>query len=151
MRFFRDGVCYVDFKDIAKRDLTRFVEFEDGKNYTVEDLVVVKNEEGIKVIMDRKDIVDFDEVSKMSDEELSEKIDGVAKDLNPMASRWIHTGSCKRAALYKDKNYIQDFSKLKEYYFDLIDYKNNRMTIDERINSYIRKLEKGKRIGGYHG
>ncbi len=151
MRFFRDGICYVDFKDIAKRDLTKFVEFEDGKNYTVEDLVVVKNEEGIKAIMDRKDIVDFDEVSKMSDEELSEKIDSVAKDLDPLASRWIHTPSGKRASLFRDKKYIQEYGELKEYYFDLIDYKNNRMTIDERINSYIRNLEKGKRIGGYHG
>ena len=145
MRIIRDGICYIDLESLVRRSITKYMDY-DKEDYSLEDFVTISNPRGFKAVANREDILDYDEVKDLSKEELDEKVKRVEADMEPFINKWNHTPFYEREKLYKEKEYTESYEKLKDYYFELVDYRANREEIDDRINKFLNSKTKVKRL-----
>lgn len=129
MKLIRNNVCYVGAKDLVREPLPKFKDpLPDcsGDN----DYIAFKSEEAINYFKEREDIIDYDSISSLSEEELDNTINEIHKKINEMALRWLSSSQNEREQLYKDKKLTKRQRTLSYAYESLRDYQNNRERID---------------------
>lgn len=147
MKVIRDGICYVNFDSLLRRSLTKYMDNDtEVKGNSIDDMIVITNRKGVKVISEREDILDYDTVKDVSSVELDEMVIRVEKDMEPFIYKWNHTPYAERDKLYKDEAYKENYEPLKDYYFELIEYRANREKIDDKINLFINSHQKVKKL-----
>jgi hypothetical protein len=145
MKIIRDDVCYVDFESLVRRSLTRYMDY-DKKDYSFDDIVTISNPTGYKIIKEREDILNYDDVKDLTDSELNKKIDLIEDDMEPFFIKWNNTPFEERDKLYKEPEYKEHYEKLRDYYFEIINYRANRDLIDDKIDLFLINKEKVKRL-----
>ena len=140
MKVFRDGICYVDFMDITRFAVpTYFV--MDQKEYEDGEMVVIDDPKSIEYIKSREDILDFDEISKLDEQELDLKIKEAHDSLEIYAKRLLDLSIAFRNNLYKDDKFMNEY-KIKQYvYYSLLDYKLNEEKVDDTISTFVFNVE----------
>lgn len=132
MKIFRDNVCYVNIKDLVGYNLPDDLNF-DKSNYEENDYVMFTEQKDIEYVKNREDIIDYDYVSSLTDDELDKKIKRIEHDLEPYYKEIKDASSTDRIFLFKNGEFRQEFFKLDKIYYDLIHYRNNREYEDDKV------------------
>ena len=132
MKIFRDGVCYVNFKDLVGFEFPPNLSF-DKIDYKEDDYVKLTEPKDIEYIRKRDDIIDYDTVFFLSEEELTRKINELERKLDPYYRKVNALLGSERISLLKNKKFKKVFFKLDKKYYDLINYKNNKKFVDEQV------------------
>ena len=132
MKIIRDNVCFVNFKDLIFFDFPVNLNF-DKESYNENDYVILKSKEDIEYVRNREDIIDYDYVSSLTDDELTKKIGNIEKDLEPLYIEFSSTSNESKKILFEDDEFKNNLFKLDKIYYDLIHYKNNKESIDQNI------------------
>lgn len=138
MKVLKEGICYVDDSDLSRMAVPSFVFAEiDNQPYIENGLVELKDPRSIEFIRGRDDILDYDEVSSLSVEEIEKLYQETSKRLSIYAQRWLDTPMESRERLYHDEEYMKNYDMLKYRSCDLITYKNNKDQVDKRIRGKL--------------
>lgn len=146
MKIVRDNICYVDFSSLVNRGLAKYMDSDEKESHSLDDIITITNHKGIKVIKDRDDILDYDEVKDLTDEELNSKVKKVEDDLEPFVTKWLKAPYGERDKLYKDKEFKAHYDRLIDYYYELVDYRANRDARDDRIAYFLSGKHKVKKL-----
>ena len=138
MKIFRNDICYVNIEDLLRCELPKYLVF-DKVTYEKGDFVIFEDQKSIDYVKNRKDILDYDKVCFLDEIGLNLKIKEVEKILEPFILRWTNTPSKMRKDLYKDLEYVKNYTFYRDAYYDLVDYKSNREKIDNKINEIINQ------------
>ena len=136
MKIIRGKIGYVNIKDLIGYGFPKNIDF-DKESYSDNDYVILRNKEDIEYIKNRDDIVDYDSVFSLSNEELDEKIKKIEKDLEPLYLQFSNTSFDNKLLLIKDLDFKSNLCKLDKIYYDLIHYRNNREEEDERVYNLL--------------
>lgn len=132
MKIIRDNICFVNFKDLIFFDFPVNLDF-DKKTYNENDYVILKSEKDIDYVRKREDIIDYDYVSSLTDDELTKKIGKIEKNLEPLYIEFSSTSNESKKMLFEDEEFKNNLFKLDKIYYDLIHYRNNKEIIDQNI------------------
>ena len=135
MKVIRDNVCYVNYMDIIRYPIPSYFVMGEIllKN---DDMVRITDSRSIEYIKNRKDIIDYDEVYSLDEEELNGKISEARKSLLEFLNSFSNISE-----LFKEPN-NQDKHRIKKYtYYGLLDYKANKDMIDKNISELIKNDE----------
>ena len=140
MKMFKNDKCYVYLTDIVRYPTPNYLKLDVRVEESF--LVVIDDPQSIEYIRNRKDILDYSEISKLSQEELSEKYKDAKDKLNRYAKRMLDTPSESRGRLYKDEEYMNNYKLCRFLVKDLSDYIINRDYIDKRFSNelFTKKL-----------
>ena len=144
MKVFRDNKCFVSFKDLVDIGFPKKLNY-DKDSYKDDEYVTLNDSEDIDYIRNREDIIDYDSVYSLSNEELDNKIGEIEKELEPLYIQFSSTSLENKMLLFKDEDFKNNIFKLDKIYYDLIHYKNNRINEDDKIlyMIFISSLGKG--------
>ena len=134
MKIFRDNAYYVSFKDLVRFNCPDIIKLNEINHYYQNEYVVLYDKEAIEYIANRKDIINYDEVSYLSDEELANKIQDAYDQMLPYFNKFFNTPHDKRKELFKEKDFIDSFNIATYYYDGLKDYQKNRKHVDYLMN-----------------
>ena len=136
MKVFRGSICYVDFTDITRFAVPSYFVMNQ-KIYEDGEMVVIDDPKSIEYIRNREYILDFDEISKLDEQELDLRIKEAHDLLEMYAKRLLDLPIFLRNNLYKEDKFMNEY-KIKQYiYYSLLDYKLNKKKIDNTILTFI--------------
>ena len=136
MKFFKDNCCYVSFRELARYKIPHYLVF-DKDYYFDDDYIIFKDKKSMDYVRSRKDIINYCDVMLLSNEELDAKINLAEKDLDKYAKTILDTPKSQRSGLFKLDEFRENFSIYSDIYYGLINYRNNREVIDEKILEVI--------------
>jgi hypothetical protein len=139
MKLFKDDKCYVYLTDIVRYPTPSYLVFDVETSKGC--LVVIEDAKSIEYIRNRKDILDYSEVSTLSRDELINKYNEAHSKLNRLAQRMLDTPLASQGKLYRDKEYMDNYKYYKFRTQDLLEYINNKEMIDERMNDGIKSKD----------
>ncbi len=142
MKIFRDNAWYVSFKDLIRFNCPNIIKFNEIDHYYLNEYVVLYDKEAIEYINNRQDIIDYDEVAHLTDEELANKIQDAYNKMLPYFNKFLNTAYDKRKELFKEKEFINSFNIATYYHDGLKDYQKNRKHIDYLMNRDFPKETK---------
>ena len=90
-----------------------------------------------KVCDERKDIVDYDDISYLYGNALENRINQAFASLKPYSTRVLNSSEEELKKLYANKIFMTNLRSRENVYFTLLDYKNNKDEIDENIRVAI--------------
>ena len=128
MKIFKDEKCYVPFKELARHSMPNDLEFDKDK-YKDNDYVIFSDSYSIDYVKSRVDIVDYDDVKDLSDKQLGNKIKYLEKKLNGYLLKCLDAPRAYKVETLKSKT----FNTYLDVYYDLVEYKNNKEDIDQKI------------------
>ncbi len=133
MKVIRNNVCFVEVDDLLRCPVPSTINTFIWLNNCRFASFVDKDE--ISYFQDRKDIVDYDEVSNITEDELDNKIKEVYVVLRKSANEWLNANTSE-----KIDNNIELYKQIKEctaIYECLSNYKLNR----EYYDNLVKELE----------
>lgn len=136
MKIVRDNICFVNAKDLFGYDLPESLNF-DKDVYEDNDFVIFTDDNDIDYVRNREDIIDYDYVSKLTEVELDNKIQSIEKDLEPLYQQIKSSNNEERIILFKNVKFTDYFFKLDKVYYDLINYRNNKDILDDKVSLLI--------------
>ena len=136
MKVFKDNVCYVDYLDLVRYPVPSYF-ILNKICYEKNEMVIITDYLSINYVRKRTDILDYAEVSNLSNEELKRKYEESKNKLDRYAKRMLDTPRESQRRLYNDKDFINNYKYYKYRTNALIDYLNNKEEIDKRINEQI--------------
>ena len=134
MKIFRNGFCYVDksvFKSLPE-SMTL-----SKRRYGGREFALVSDPKGISYLRERKDIVDYDDISYLYGNALENRINQAFASLEPYSTRVLNSSEEELKKLYANKIFMTNLRSRENVYFTLLDYKNNKDEIDENIRVSI--------------
>ena len=145
MKVFKDDKYYVEFESLVKHGAPDWLEFDKDK-YEKGDYVVISDPRGIKYIKSRVDIIDHDDVKDLTEKQLDSKIERISNKLERYALRILNTRREERHLLFRDKDFLRDYYLCEDIYYPLIEYRNNKEEIDNKIKEVTgsKTLVRGK-------
>lgn len=147
MKIIRDEVCYVEKEDIlfigkfppkVVEELPIFIEAK---------YVKFENKESIEYWEQKECVLNYDEVSCLTDEELTTAITETYKKLERLSGKWLYASEYYRRNLDRNHEYNQQIKVLKYLLKTLKGYQCNRKQYDTEFNQLIIKKETQKKIG----
>lgn len=136
MKLFKNDICYVEFKDLIEIGFPEKFNY-DKEFYEENEYVVFTDEKDINYIKNREDIIDYDTVCFLSNEELDNKISEIEHELEPLYLQISSTSKESKKNLFEDEEFKNTLFKLDKIYYDLIHYRNNKTEEDEKILSVL--------------
>ncbi len=134
MKIFRNGLCYVDKS--ASRSLPEGMVLAK-RRYGEREFALVSDPKGISYLKERKDIVDYDDISYLYGNALDSRINQAFSSLEPYSTRVLNSSDEALKKLYANKIFMTNLRSRENVYFTLLDYKNNKDEIDENIRVAI--------------
>lgn len=141
MKVIRNNVCFVEVDDLLRCPVPSTINTFIWINNCRFASFVDKDE--IKYFQSRKDIVDYDEVAKLSDEELNRRINNVYLILRNATNQWLNANTLEKI----NKN-IGLYQQIKEYtavYECLSNYILNRGYFDDLVKELETSIESDKK------
>lgn len=145
MKLFKNDICYVEFKDLIEIGFPEKFNY-DKEFYEENEYVVFIDEKDINYIKNREDIIDYDTVCFLSNEELDNKISEIELELEPLYLQISSTSLENKILLLNDFDFKTSFFKLDKIYYDLIHYRNNKTEEDEKILSVLSENNISKNL-----
>lgn len=132
MKIFRNDICYVNIEDIAKYELPEYLEYDkivcEQDNYAI-----FTNDESIKYLKTREDIIDYDDICFLDESGLDQKIKEINNCIRIYTESWLNTSVKLDISKYDDN--VKKYIMYRDIYCELIDYKKNKEKIDNRIKN----------------
>ena len=146
MKIIKNNVCYVNFKDLIGFKTLDDLHF-DKSDYKDNDYIKLTEEKDIEYVKKRDDILDYFSISSLTYEELDAKIKELERKLEPYYLKLKMLSPPEKIVLFNKAKFKNKFFKLDKLYYDLINYRNNKRTEDDRIASLLNEnvLTKAKR------
>ena len=144
MKVIRDDICLVNIEDLIRKsgpylDLDKY-EYQDGE------FAIVRDDEGIKYIKDRDDILDYDDIKDLKDEDIDKKIAKEEKNLDSLGNIYLMLSISDRNKFWKDNYNREKYDKSIAIIESLRNYKNNRDLIDDMIRIKLKSVIKTKSL-----
>lgn len=142
MKVFKDEICYVDYLDLVRYPVPVYFRLD---SYIIDknDMAIVTDLNSVEYIKNRKDILDYNEVSVLSNSDLEKKWEESHNILNRYAKKMLDTPLESQGRLYRDREFMDNYNYYKYRTKDLRDYIDNKELMDNKINSKINS-RKGK-------
>ena len=134
MKVFRNGLCYVTYKEVKKNTVPSYVMFSKV-TYSNDEFVVFADKRSIDYVRSREDIINYDDVRKLSEEELDIRLSSIFKRLQACVTRLNNPDPEKVAKCKSDSEFMTKFKSLEAMYYGLLEYKLHKASIDERIKT----------------
>lgn len=135
MKIFRNGLCYVDKKDLRTipnnmNGTTRIIE---GRKY-----FVFCGRENLEYFKTRKDIVDYDTVHFLDEEGLDEVLSKAYKFIDFYDKKIEYS---KRVTPEERDLLIKKYKVYQGIYYNILEYKINKKTIDHIVKHSLAGME----------
>lgn len=144
MKIIRNDACYVEKEDIMF--LGKFpwevfdeIDFSDDSKYTK-----FENKESINYWLKKEDILDYDAISCLNNEELTAKIIEKEKELEKMCCKWLYASNYYRRNLDQNNEYNQQIQSTKYIIETLKKYQSNKEYYDTLFSKIINNTQKVK-------
>ena len=149
MKIIRKYTCYAELEDIEYLGvLPRNVvsEIKDRVFYSpFIKFIRFDKDESLDFFRQKGDIIDYDSICNLTDEELTIKINETKEKLDEYATRWLNASSRERKKLDNDTEYNLNSRTLKYTLESLTKYRNNKELYDREISNLtfneIKKVE----------
>ena len=138
MKILRNGKIYIDKNDLTYFErVPNFIFHEFDNYFNYDKFMVFSNSEAINYFLDSF-IINYDDVKKLTNDELKKKIEDLKKRLYLMKFNWLKSNydvkknlslNIKRRAITKYLKYLLE---------TLIYYKDNREYYDNIVNYYLK-------------
>ena len=139
MKIFRNGICYVN-ADRVTGSLPINFKFERlRRNRYI--FLALNDDSSINYIMNRKDIVNYDDVCLLTEEELKTKIKEVSVILTQYVLKYLKASSDYQKKVDNNEDTNENYKLYDSIYKQLFDYQNNREEIDNVISSIVNNNE----------
>ncbi len=136
MKVVRNNICFVEVDDLKRCPISKSPEWFNNSRFARFD-----NPEDIEYFNSFEDIVDYDELSNLSTDELTDKICETHITLKDYISKWLDVS--------KKSDNIENYTQIKKYtaiYDCLTDYKVNRDIIDKEIKELEKSINGDKSL-----
>lgn len=147
MKIIRDEVCYVEKEDILFIGTFPPEVVEELPVFIEAKYVKFENNESIEYWKQKECVLNYDEVSCLTDEELTIAITETYKKLERLSGKWLYASEYYRRNLDRNHEYNQQIKVLKYLLKMLKGYQCNRKQYDTEFNQLIIKKETQKKIG----
>ena len=132
MKVFRNGLCYVTYKELKKESIPEFMVL-NKLSFDRNEFVIFADTRSIDYVRSRKDILDYDEVKSLTEEAMDLRLSDIFKRLQACVTRLNNPDPEKVAKCKSDSEFMTKFKSLEAIYYGLLDYRLNKSSIDERI------------------
>lgn len=139
MKVIKNNICYVQGEDLMRYPVPNFLIFPDIDILTCDEYIAFEGERAIEYFESRKDILDYNSVCNLSENELETKIKKTYSKLDKLALKWVEASQFGRDKLDKDKKYQKTLEDLKSYVSSLVRYKIHKSATDISIK-YIELI-----------
>ena len=145
MLIIRDGICYIDSDNLTRYPIPSTVRL-DKEFYDRGEYAKIFDPITVLYFKTREDMIDYDEVSILSEVELDTMIYNIKLKIEKIGEEWINASSYRRDALMRSADYRNNFRNLNYKYYELLDYKNNREDKDKEITKITKSKTKTKEL-----
>ena len=139
MKIIRKYTCYVELEDIEYLGvLPRNVvsEIKDRVFYSpFIKFIRFDKDESLDFFRQKEDIIDYDSICNLTEEELTIKINETKEKLDEYATRWLNASSREREKLDNDTEYNSNIKSLKYTLESLKKYRDNKELYDREISN----------------
>lgn len=143
MLIIRDGICYVDSENLTRYPIPSTVVL-DKTVYEKNDYARFFDPITILYFKAREDMLDYDEISILSEVELDTLIYQMRVKLNKISEDFLKETIDRRNALLKNEHYRNGYKNLEYKYNELKSYKSNREEYDSNIRKITKSMTKTK-------
>ena len=136
MKVVRSNVCFVEADDIKRHQISKSLEWINNSRFASFD-----DPEDIEYFNSFEDIVDYDEISNLSNNELADKICETHITLKGYITNWLD--------ISKNSDNIENYTQIKKYtaiYDCLTNYIVNRDIIDNEVKELEKGINSGKKL-----
>ncbi len=136
MKVVRNNICFVEVDDLKRCPISKSPEWFNNSRFAG-----FSEKEEIEYFKSRSDIIDYDDVVNLSDEELMSAIIEIQNNLRKSIFNWLNKNDREDGS--------SEYMKAKEYtaiYDCLTDYKVNRDIIDNEIKELEKSINGDKTL-----
>ena len=136
MKVVRNNVCFVEADDIKRHQISKSLVWINNSSFAIFD-----DPEDIEYFNSFEDIVDYDEISNLSNDELTDKICETHITLKGYISKWLDVS--------KKSDNIENYTQIKKYtaiYDCLTNYIVNRDIIDNEVKELESSIKCEKKL-----
>lgn len=137
MKIIRKYTCYVELEDILYLGVVPDDVLSEIKNKVYYSpfikFIRFEKEESLKYFKKKKEIINYDSICNLSNDELDTKISEISVKLNNYSSKWLEASKQEREKLDNDNPYNSNIKSLKYMLESLKKYKDNRELYDKEI------------------
>ena len=136
MKVVRNNVCFVEAEDLKRHQISKSLEWINNSRFAR-----FSDQEDIEYFNSFEDIIDYDEISNLSNEELTDKICETHITLKNYISKWLDVS--------KKSDNIENYTQIKKYtaiYDCLTNYIVNRDIVDNDFKELENSINSGKTL-----
>lgn len=144
MKVFRNNNCYVTVHDLFKRELPSYFKLDIPVIYE-NGFIVITDQKSIDYLKEREDILNYDDVKSLTEDELNEKVNDAYITMDNYAKKWMDSNDNK-TIVSEDRKYLSKTFISLSIYNEIKNYQCNRISTDKSIESITNKDYKLSRI-----